>query len=176
MHRIKVWDPFVRIFHWTLVCLFAGNALIINHHSKVHRWVGYVIVGLVLFRGIWGFLGTRYARFDSFRPSVSGAIEQARGMLRKGGPVHVGHTPLGAWMIYNLLLSMLVIGVSGYVIRLDAFWGLEWPERLHALAVTWAEISVAVHVSAVIWESRRSRVNLPLSMVNGYKDLPDEHL
>jgi cytochrome b len=54
----------------------------------------------------------------------------------------------------------------------DMFWGIEWPEELHEALVTWAEISVVLHIAAVIYESRRTRVNLARSMVSGYKDLP----
>ena len=85
---------------------------------------------------------------------------------------HLGHTPLGALMIYNLLAAMLVIGLSGWLMTTDAFWGTEWPEELHEGAVLWAEISVVLHIAAVIFESWRTRVNLPRAMVTGCKDLP----
>jgi cytochrome b len=75
-------------------------------------------------------------------------------------------------MIYNLLVTLLVIGLSGYLMTTDMFWGVEWPEELHEAAVAWAEISVVLHIAAVVFESLRTRVNLPRAMVTGYKDLP----
>ncbi len=84
---------------------------------------------------------------------------------------HIGHSPLGALMIYNLLLALLVIGLSGYLMTTNMFWGVEWPEELHEVAVAWAEISAVAHVLAVIFESRRLGVNLPRAMVTGYKDI-----
>lgn len=70
MARIKVWDPFIRLFHWSLVILFAANSLVVDDDSKLHIWVGYAILGLVGLRSIWGFIGPRHARFADFpRPS-----------------------------------------------------------------------------------------------------------
>lgn len=172
MQDIKVWDPLVRLFHWSLVLAFGANALIIDDDSKPHQWVGYAVVGLVLARLVWGFAGTRYARFASFPPSLSGALEQMGDIATGRKRPHVGHTPLGALMIYNLLAALLLVGLSGYLMTTDAFWGMEWPEELHELAVTWTEASVILHILAVIHESRRTGVNLPRAMVSGYKRLP----
>jgi len=174
MTKIKVWDPLVRVFHWSLVGLFAANALIVDDDSKVHEGVGYALVALVAVRLAWGFVGSRYARFSSFPPSLSGAVRQMTDIAKGRTPLHTGHTPLGALMIYNLLLAMMVIGLSGYLMTTDAFWGVAWPETLHEAAVTWAELSVALHIAAVIFESRRTRINLPRAMVTGYKVVPSE--
>lgn len=75
-------------------------------------------------------------------------------------------------MIYNLLLALCVVGLSGFLMTTDMFWGVEWPEHLHEFSVTWTEISVVLHILAVIYESRRTGINLPRAMVTGYKDLP----
>ena len=93
-------------------------------------------------------------------------------MLTGRTSLHIGHTPLGALMIYNLILALLIIGLSGYLMTTDMFWGVEWPEELHEAAVAWAEISVVLHIAAVLVESMRTRVNLPRAMVTGYKDIP----
>ena len=174
MQRIKVWDPLVRLFHWSLVLAFAANALMIDDDSKLHQWVGYGIIGLVLLRILWGFAGSHYARFASFPPSLEGAREQLIDIATHRSRVHVGHTPLGAWMIYNLLLALLVLCLSGYLMTTDLFWGVEWPEEVHEVAVTWTEVSVVLHILAVIHESRRTGVNLPRAMIRGYKDIPSK--
>ena len=174
MSRVRVWDPFVRAFHWSLVAFFAANALFVDDDGKLHQWIGYAIVALVLLRIAWGFVGSPYARFASFPPDIAGALGQASEIVTGRRRPHRGHSPLGAWMIYNLLAATLVIGLSGYLMTTDAFWGLEWPEELHELAVTWAEISVLVHIAAVFFEGHRTRVNLPRAMITGYKDLPME--
>jgi cytochrome b len=172
MEKIKVWDPVVRLFHWSLVLAFGANALLIDDDSKLHEWVGYAVIGLVVIRILWGFLGRGYARFSSFPPSIAGAKEQLVDIARRRDTIHIGHTPLGALMIYNLLLALCVVGLSGFLMTTDMFWGVEWPEHLHEFSVTWTEISVVLHILAVIYESRRTGINLPRAMVTGYKDLP----
>jgi len=172
MQHLTVWDPFVRLFHWSLVLTFGANALVIDDDSKLHQWVGYVVVALIVLRLLWGWIGTEYARFSSFPPSLSGALGQIRETLSGIKHIHVGHTPLGALMIYNLMAVMLVIGLSGWLMTTDAYWGVEWPEHLHEAAVLWAEVSVVLHIAAVVFESWRTSVNLPRAMVTGCKDLP----
>lgn len=174
MKQLRVWDLFVRAFHWSLVILFGANALIVDEDSNIHEWIGYAIIALIVARIGWGFIGTRHARFSSFRPSVSAAMEQMTDLAAGRAKAHVGHTPLGAWMIYNLLLTILLIGLSGYLMTTDMFWGVGWIEEVHEILVSWAELSVVVHIAAVILESRRLHTNLPRAMVTGYKDtLPD---
>lgn len=172
MQDIKVWDPLVRIFHWSLVLAFGANALIVDEDSKLHETLGWAVVSLVLFRLVWGMVGPRYARFKSFPPSVSGVVEQATDIATGRRRLHIGHTPMGALMIYNLLLSLLFVGCSGWLMTTDMFWGVEWPEVLHELSVAWTEVSVVAHVIAVVYESHRTRVNLPRAMVTGVKRVP----
>jgi cytochrome b len=172
----KVWDPAVRVFHWALVAGFAANALFTDPEEGLHRNIGYVVLGLVGLRILWGLVGTRFARFASFPPDPAAVMEQVSDIATGRRRVHLGHTPLGALMIYNLLLSMIVIGMSGWMMTTLTWFGVEWVEELHEAAVTWAEISVVVHIAAVLWESARTGVNLPRAMVTGYKRIPDEKL
>ncbi|SIS77661.1 Cytochrome b [Roseivivax lentus] len=172
MERVKVWGPVVRLFHWSLVLTFGANALVIDDDSALHEWVGYTVMGLVLLRILWGFVGPGYARFASFPPSLSGAVGQLTDIATGRKRVHLGHTPLGALMIYNLLAALLAIGLSGHLMTTDMFWGQEWPEELHEVAVAWAEVSVVLHIAAVLYESHRTGVNLPRAMVRGYKEIP----
>ena len=101
-------------------------------------------------------------------------MEQIRDIALRRIHIHLGHTPLGALMIYNILLSLIIVTGSGFLMTTDMFWGVEWTEELHELSVSWMELSVIIHVAAVIFESRRTGVNLPRSMVTGFKTVPDE--
>jgi cytochrome b len=173
MTKTKVWDPFVRIFHWSLVGLFAANALVLDAESKLHRQVGYVIAALIALRIIWGFAGRGYARFSTFPPSVAGSIGQMTDLVTGRNKIHIGHTPLGALMIYNLIATVTLIAASGYMMTTDTYFGIGWVQELHETAVLWAEISIVLHVAAVIYESVRSKVNLPLAMLTGIKNIPN---
>ncbi|MFC3117697.1 cytochrome b/b6 domain-containing protein [Jhaorihella thermophila] len=101
---------------------FAANALVIDEESKLHLWIGYFVIALVAIRIVWGLIGTRYARFSSFRPSLSAAMEQISD-IATGRRIHLGHTPLGALMIYNLIVTLLLIGLTGWLMTTDMFWG-----------------------------------------------------
>jgi len=171
--RYKVWDPLVRIFHWSLVVGFTANALFTEDESRLHEWIGYAVLALISIRIIWGVIGPRFARFTSFPPSPRGAMDQLSDMANGRRTAHLGHTPLGALMIYNLLLTILAIGVTGYMMTTNAYWGIEWVEETHEILVIWAEISIVAHIAAVIWESLRTGVNLPRAMVSGVKTVPD---
>ncbi|KGM86657.1 Cytochrome b [Roseovarius mucosus DSM 17069] len=170
----KIWDPFIRLFHWSLVAGFAANALILDDESKVHEWVGYAVVALVGLRLLWGFVGPLSARFASFFPSQTAVMEQIGDIATHRRRAHLGHSPLGALMIFNLLAVMLAIGVTGYMMTTDAYWGVEWVEEAHEMLVVWAEISVVLHIAAVVFESWRTGVNLPRAMITGKKSVPDD--
>ncbi len=174
MKRIKVWDLYVRFFHWSLLVTFVSNAFLIDDDSKLHQYVGYFILTIVLIRIVWGFVGSKYARFASFPPSFHDSKEQFEDMVKGRTTIHIGHTPLGALMIYNLLFSILMICISGYLMTTDMFWGVEWPEEMHEFFVTWTEFSVLAHILAVIYESYRTKINLPKAMWTGYKEIPKE--
>ncbi len=173
MKDVRVWDGFVRVFHWSLVGLFVANAFLVDDESDLHIWIGYAVATLVVARLLWGFVGSRHARFSDFPPSASGAMSQLSDLATGRKRLHLGHTPLGALMIYNLLATLAVISVSGYLMTTDMFWGTEWTEGLHESAVTWAEISVLLHLGGVFWETVRTGINLPAAMVTGYKRIPD---
>lgn len=173
---IKVWDPAVRLFHWSLVVAFTLNATVIDDDSPLHETVGYVVLGLVAFRLLWGLIGTRHARFADFPPNPRAALAQLRAMALGRGDRHEGHSPLGAFMIYNLLLTMLMLGATGWVMTLpETVIGHdpEWAEELHEGLFAWAVFSILVHVGAVVLESLRTRVNLVHAMFTGRKSFHD---
>lgn len=172
--RIHVWDIFVRIFHWSLVTGFVANALFTNPEGEIHRWIGYAIAALVALRIVWGFVGTVHARFADFPPSLGASLAQVGEMASGRRHIHKGHSPLGALMIYNLILAFIGISITGYMMTTLTYFGVGWVEEAHELLVTWAEISVMAHIAAVIYESGRLGINLPKSMVTGYKELPEE--
>jgi cytochrome b len=157
------------LFHWSLVVGFVANDFFVRPGKPTHKLLGYLIAGLIGFRIVWGLVGTRHARFRDFPPSFSGCIEQLGDMANGRRRVHLGHSPLGALMIYNLLLTMLGIVASGYAMTTVTFFGIEWVSELHSLLVIWAETSIALHIAAVVFESRRLDVNLLRAMITGSK-------
>ena len=110
---IRVWDPLVRIGHWTLVASFFIAYFTDDDFLTVHVWAGYVLGAVVLFRLIWGFIGTRHARFSDFLKSP-GTVAAYLRSLRKGPVQHyVGHNPAGGIMIILLLFCLSVTVYTG---------------------------------------------------------------
>jgi len=112
---VKVWDPLVRIFHWSLVATFTIAYLTGDEESQIHVYAGYAVIGLVLFRIIWGLIGTRHARFWDFVYRPSAIIQYAREFFIGRPKRYLGHNPLGGAMILLLLASLLTTGVTGYL-------------------------------------------------------------
>lgn len=172
MAQYPVWDPFVRVFHWSLAGLFVANTLFIDPDSSLHSTIGYLVIGLVSLRLIWGLVGTPYARFSSFPISAQAALDQLRDIALSRRFAHRGHSPLGALMIYNLLFSILGLGLSGYLTTLGAGQGFGFAEDLHETLAVWTQFSIALHIGAVFFESRRIRVDLIRAMITGVKNIP----
>src|SRR5690242_8726335 len=114
----RVWDLPVRIFHWLLV--FAVLGAYATHrlgieYFKYHLWFGYSVMVLVVFRIVWGLVGTRHARFRNFVRGPAVTVRYGWAVLRGKDARHVGHNPLGALMVVALLLSLLVQALTGLV-------------------------------------------------------------
>lgn len=104
--NIKVWDAAVRIFHWSLVLFFALALISGDDAEGLHALSGYVICGLLIFRIIWGFIGTRYARFSDFIYDPGEITAYLSGFLSGRSKYYLGHNPAGGLMIVVLLLSL----------------------------------------------------------------------
>ncbi len=169
---VRVWDPLVRLFHWTVVTgVFV--AWFTEDWRSVHKFTGYVVLGAVLVRIVWGFTGTRHARFADFVRGPREVLGYALDVLRGREPRHLGHNPLGGAMVVALLVTLLVVTVSGWMMTLDAFWGEDWVEDLHETAVNLLIFGlVPLHLAGVVFTSLRERVNLVKAMITGVKELP----
>lgn len=111
--EIKVWDIAVRVFHWTLVVAFVTSYLTGGEETPVHFYSGYTIIGLIVFRIIWGFIGSRHARFSDFVYAPKAVLDYLKS-LRTASPRHyLGHNPAGGWMILALLASLTLTTASG---------------------------------------------------------------
>jgi cytochrome b len=109
----RVWDPLVRIFHWGLVLAFTVAYLSGDEESSLHIYSGYVVLGLITFRVLWGLIGTRYARFSNFVYSPKTVIQYLKGLLAKKPKHYMGHNPAGGWMVLAMLLCLAIVSVSG---------------------------------------------------------------
>lgn len=115
--EVRVWDPLVRVLHWSLVAAFALAYLTGEEESAVHIWTGYVVAGLVVLRLLWGFVGTRHARFRDFVRPPREILAYLRELLAARPHRYLGHNPLGGLMVVALLASLSATAVSGYLLQ-----------------------------------------------------------
>ena len=108
-----IWDPLVRIGHWTLVIAFFTAYLSGDDLFNIHKWAGYVVAGYVLVRIVWGLIGTRHARFTNFVRGPGAVLGYLRGLFTGHGKDYAGHNPAGGAMVVALLFSLLVTTGSG---------------------------------------------------------------
>jgi cytochrome b len=170
--RIKVWDPLVRIGHWTLAASVLAAWLTKEANRDLHEAAGYVALFVIAVRLVWGFVGPRYARFAQFVRAPAETLRYGREVLRRVEPRHIGHNPLGGWMVVVLLLGVALAALSGVLYTTDAYWGIEWVEHLHDALATAVLALAALHVAGVIAASLRHREDLVGAMVHGRKRAP----
>lgn len=166
---VSVWDPIVRLFHWSLVLSFAVAWLSAESWRDLHEWAGYAAALLISVRILWGFTGSHYARFRQFVRKPASVIAFGRAMLRHQEPRHIGHNPAGGYMILGLLAAMAVTALTGWMYTLDAFWGEEWVEKLHEATATLMLVMVIAHVAGILYTSHQHQENLVKAMISGKK-------
>lgn len=170
--EIKVWDPLVRIFHWSLAASFLLAWLSAEDWDLLHHWAGYAAGGLIVFRLLWGFVGPRYARFGQFLRAPSAVRAYLRDLLRGRERRYIGHNPAGGAMVLCLLAGLAALSFSGWLLTTDAFWGSDILEGLHELLANGLLALVLLHVGGVLFASLRHRENLARAMVTGRKHAP----
>lgn len=180
---VKVWDPIVRIFHWSLVCTFFLAYLTDDDFLNLHVWAGYIVLSLVILRVLWGFVGTKYARFTDFVYSSQTIKQFMLDTLHLQAPRYLGHNPAGGAMIILLLVGLLLTSLSGLAVYATEegagplagmfagtgeFWS-EVFEEMHELFADVTVFLVLLHVVGVLIESVIHRENLISAMWHGYK-------
>ena len=196
--RVYVWDPLVRIFHWSLVLFFTIAYVTEDEQMELHELSGYIVLGLVGFRIIWGLVGPKYARFTNFIYGPATVIKYVTSLF--SSPKHyVGHNPAGGTMVIVLLVMITLTSWTGIKaeevegnehasinITLignayadedeekngekdgDEFW-----EELHEAAANLTVFFVFLHIVGVFASSAIHNENLVKAMVTGYKDKKD---
>jgi cytochrome b len=166
---VKVWDPFVRVFHWSLVTLFVVAYATGDEIEQVHVYAGYTIATLVALRVVWGFVGTRHARFADFVRPPREIVAYLRAVATLKAPRYRGHNPAGGLMILLLLLALAATCASGLAMTTDAGWGAKWVEEIHEASANLTVGLVLFHVLGAVTTSLLHRENLVKAMVTGRK-------
>lgn len=166
---VLVWDVPVRVFHWLMVFCFAGAYLTSEseHWRTVHVTLGYTMAGLIVFRLVWGVIGSQYARFGDFVQGPAAIAAYLRSLLQ-GKPQHfLGHNPAGALAILGLLALGAATTATGWAVLQEN--SAELWEEVHETFANLMLALVLLHIAAVIVSSRLHHENLVGSMFHGEK-------
>jgi len=165
--RRLIWDLPTRVFHWALAASFLGAYLLAEEDGSrnLHVMFGYTVAGLLVFRLLWGFVGSTHARFRDFAYGPGAAAAYLRDLVRGRARDYDGHNPAGSWAIYALLALAAATALTGWL-QYNGIGGETFEEIHEALANAWL-VMVAVHVAGVIVASLAHRRNLVASMITG---------
>jgi len=180
----KIWDPLIRLFHWTLVLSFMVAYLTEDELQILHVYSGYLIMGLLTVRLIWGFVGTKHARFSDFIRPPGEVKTYLKDLLTLRATRHLGHNPAGGAMILALFVSLVLttftgVGaygaegggpMAGWFIGIGEFGG-EALEEIHEFFANFTLLLVVVHVGGVVLGSLLHRENLVRAMFTGRKQI-----
>jgi len=166
---VRVWDPLVRVFHWSLVVTFAIASVTAELSDRLHEVVGYTVLGLVVFRIVWGVVGTRHARFGDFVYKPAAVTAYLRDVIAFRARRYIGHNPAGGAMIVAMLVALTVAGVTGWMLTLESYRHAGWMSDLHAFSANASLWLVAGHIAGVALASWQHHENLVRAMINGRK-------
>ncbi|CAM3756619.1 cytochrome b/b6 domain-containing protein [Polynucleobacter antarcticus] len=166
---ILVWDAPTRVFHWLLVICFSGAWLTSESErlQMIHYAFGYSACALVLFRIVWGVIGTRYARFSQFIKGPKDMIGHLKVLLSGHQHDTPGHNPVGGMVMVGLMFLILLIGLTGYL-SVKEFLG-DFMSGAHEAISSLALAFVIIHVVAAVMMSLLQKENLVRAMVSGKK-------
>jgi cytochrome b len=166
---VKVWDPFVRLFHWSLVVLFVCAFATGDEIAWLHISAGYAIAVLVILRIIWGFVGSGNARFRAFIRPPGEVMAFLRDSLRLKAPRFLGHNPAGGAMVVAMLGLLTYVSVTGMLLTTDSYWGSHAVKEAHEAGVYAVVGLVFLHLAGVLLASIEHGENLVRAMFTGRK-------
>ena len=179
-----IWDIPTRLFHWLLVFSITAQwvtAEWLEDAMQWHFYIGYFTLGLIVFRLIWGLLGTRYAKFSQFVSSPVKTAHYAKTLFKPDSNRHAGHNPLGGWMVLIMLALLLMQAISGLFMTDDVF--LDAPyysavsediaslmSRLHHQGFTIIQGLIVLHIAAIAFYALFKKQSLVPAMLHGKKE------
>lgn len=185
-NEIKVWDLPTRLFHWTLAGSFMIAYITEDDFIGLHTLAGYTIIGLILFRLVWGFIGPRHARFSDFSHPPATVLAYLKQVIRFRAERFLGHNPAGGAMVIALLLSLSLTVLSGLVTyggeqSAGPLAGLmanapiyigKAAEEIHEFFGNFTLLLVLFHLAGVLVASIQHGENLVRAMISGRKQAP----
>lgn len=180
MNKVRVYDLPTRIFHWIFAVLFLaafGITKIVDDESALftfHMLIGIMLFAVVIWRIAWGIVGSKYARFSSFRLNPKDLLIYFRDFFTTKTKRDLGHNPASSWAAIIMFTLALGLGITGYMMAQGI--GKDFYEDIHELMANAFIIVVVFHVVGILLHTFRHRDNIGLSMINGKKNASNNEL
>lgn len=162
-----IWDRQTRLIHWLLAITIILNLFMLEEGDPPHQWVGYAAAGFVFCRLLWGFFGGPQSRFAAFPIGVSQIKQFVRSQISNRPIDYPGHNPLAAIVYILIWVTVLCLGVTGFMMELDAYWGEEWLEDLHGNLSVAMQVFVASHLIGLALDSYKFKRRTWMGMISG---------
>ena len=176
---VRVWDIPTRVFHWAMVVMVALAWISSEAEGSllyIHIYSGTILLGFVVFRLVWGVIGSRHALFADFVFSWTTVKDYSIRLLSFRPPYSVGHNPLGGWMVVALLAVLLLAVLTGMMTSEDGYRGplahIGFGGDIHEGVANLLGFLIFVHIGGVVVHGFISRENLPRAMITGIKNIP----
>jgi cytochrome b len=167
-----VWDRPLRLWHWSLAMLVLIAWVTPNTYDSLHRLAGYAVIGLLAFRLLWGFVGTRHSRFDKVGLRLRAAPDYLKNLVHGNTGRYLGLNPAGVAMLVAMLGLLMISTVTGAMQVTVRFFGVWWIEDTHAYSSQAVIVLAALHVLGTLLMSVLQRENLVAAMFTGRKHPP----
>ena len=178
---IRVWDLPIRVFHWLLVLCIIGSLVSVNLGENAiewHAYFGYSVLTLLIFRIVWGFVGSTHARFASFLPNRESVLNYLQGKA----PRVLGHNPIGALSVFALLLVLSVqvltglfvddeITFQGPLAKYVPNWVVSFLSEIHEGNQVVIYILITIHIAAILYYKKFKGEDLIKQMISGDKEI-----
>ncbi len=165
---IRLWDGVVRTCHWLLVTAFVANYFVVEPGDLLHEIAGYGAAAIVLVRIGWGLRRTGYASFATIDVSVPALQHHLTQLKLRRVPADHGHNPFGWLMIVAVIVLFLALAITGFMMQeIDALWGNQTLEWVHAILADILYVAVLIHIAAVVLTQWWGRVSLIRPMITG---------
>lgn len=186
----KIWDLFIRLFHWSLVIAVVSGWLLGRFGPSVmtlHYYAGYAVGGLLVLRVIWGFVGSKPARFGAFLYGPRAVLAYVRTMFRRAPSYWPGHNPVGALSVFALLGVLAAQVATGLIADPDDFVNVgplagwvefdtaRWAARTHRMMSNLLLALIGLHVGALLFYRLWKREDLLRPMITGWKEIRKDH-
>jgi cytochrome b len=174
MRQVPVWDLATRIFHWVLVCAVVTCLVTGDDEGLeffVHAYAGYLVALLVGFRIVWGVVGSPRSRFADFAYGAASVTGYSVGLLRLRPDRHVGHNPLGGWMVILMVVVLVGTSLTGFLTLAD---GGRAFEEVHESLGSFMQVLVFIHIAGVVVDRVLTGDKIVMAMITGRKELSEE--